>query len=198
MAALADDTPGAARREQRVDAVAHAGERGARLAGRDEVIALVGEIHRRLEARGQIEQFPVERADGPGERALELIEGHARLEGSDGIDEIRHGLGLHEVHAPVQEGAQRELARLGKPRAGVDGGAHDAAHQRQAAVGADLDDILGGVGMRSRKVRGDDFVDARDFRLRRSGRAGRLRRGRRDSGPFDAPASGSLRASSAA
>ena len=35
-------------------------------------------------------------------------------------------------------------------------------------MGADLDDILGGVGMRSRKVRGDDFVDARDPGLDRA------------------------------
>ena len=159
MAALADDTPGAARREQRVDAVAHAGERGARIAWRDEAIALVGEIHRRLEVRGQIEQFPIERADGPGECPIELIEGHAGLKGSDGVDEIRDGLCLHEVQAPVQEGAQRELARFGEPRAGAYGGAHDAPHQRQAAVGADLDDVLGGVGMRRGEIRDDDFVD---------------------------------------
>ena len=122
-----------------------------RLAGRDEVITLVGEIHRRLEARRQIEQLPVERADGPRERALELIERHARLQRRDGVHEVRHRFRLHEIEAAVQERAKRELARLGKPRAGGDGRAHDLAQQRQAAVGADLDDVLGGVGMRSRE-----------------------------------------------
>ena len=130
-----------------------------RLARRDEVIALVGEVHRRLEARRQIEQLPVERADGPRERALELVERHARLQRRDGVDQVRHRLRLHEVEAPVQERAQRELAGLGQARAGGDGRAHDLAQQRQAAVRADLDDVLGGVRMRSREERGDDFVN---------------------------------------
>ena len=157
--------PRAASRAARRCRRARARSAGARLAGRDEVIALVGEIHRRLEARRQIEQLPIERADGPRERALELIERHARLQRRDGVDEVRHRFRLHEIEAAVQEGAKRELARLGKPRAGGDGRAHDLAQQRQAAVGADLDDILGGVGMRSREVGGDDFVDARDSGL---------------------------------
>ena len=46
----------------------------------DEVIALFGEIHRRLEPRDQVEERSVDPGDRVGQRALQLIEGGASLQ----------------------------------------------------------------------------------------------------------------------
>ena len=53
------------------------------------------------------------------QRAFELIERRARLQRRHRVDQIRDRFGLHQIDAAVQVGAQRELARLGEPRAGL-------------------------------------------------------------------------------
>ena len=92
----------------------------AAIARLDEVIALVREVERRLEPRDQVEQRRVDRRDAPRQRAVELIERHARLERRRGVDQVGDRLGLHEIALAVQERAQRELAWLGQARAGLD------------------------------------------------------------------------------
>ena len=52
-----------------------------------------------------------------GQRALELIERGARLQRRDRLDEVGDGFGLNEIELAVEKRAQRELARLGEPRA---------------------------------------------------------------------------------
>ena len=89
----------------------------------------------------------------------QLIERRARLQRRHRVDQIGDRFRLHQVDPAVQKRAQRELARLGEPRAGVDRGLHDRAQHDRAAVRAQLDDIVAGVGMR----RGEDMS-------RRSGR----------------------------
>ena len=98
--------------------------RGFRL---DEVIALVRKIERRLETGSQVEELRIDLPDARRQRAFELIERGARLQRRDGLDEILHGLGLHEVDAPVEVGAKRELARFGQPRARAHRRVHDRA-----------------------------------------------------------------------
>ena len=115
--------------------------------------SLVGKIERRLEPRGQIEQRGVDRGDRRGERALELIHRRARLERRDGVDQIGDGLGLHEIEPAVEVRAQRELARLGQPRAGRHRQFDDAPQQQRAAVPADLDDVVARVGVRRGETR---------------------------------------------
>ena len=90
--------------------------------------------------------------DARGQRAVELIERHARLQRRGRVDQIGHRLGLHQIALAVEERAQRELARLGEPRAGAHGRAHDAVEQDRAAVRADLDDVLAGVGVWRREA----------------------------------------------
>ena len=90
------------------------------LAGLDEVVALVGKVERRLEPRDQIEQLRIDRGDAPRQRAVELIERHARLQRRRRVDQIRDRLGLHQIALAVQERAQRELAGSRQPRAGGD------------------------------------------------------------------------------
>ena len=79
--------------------------------------SLVGKIERGLEPRRQVEQRGVDAANAPRQRALELIHRGARLQRRHRVHQIGNGLGLHEIDAAVEVGAQRELARLGQPRA---------------------------------------------------------------------------------
>ena len=51
---------------------------------------------------------------------FELIERRARLQRRHGVDQIGDGFGLHQIDPAVEERAQRELARLGEPRAARD------------------------------------------------------------------------------
>ncbi len=85
--------------------------------GVDEVVTLVGKVQRRLEPGRQIEQRAVDRANALRERALELIERRTRLNRRDRLDEVADGFRLDQIDPPAQVRAERELARLGKPRA---------------------------------------------------------------------------------
>ena len=98
----------------------------------DEVIALVGKIERRLEAHDEIEQLRVDLARSPRQRAFELIERGARLQRRHRVDQIGDGFRLDQIELAVEERAQRELAGLGKPRAGVH---RRCARSRRAARG---------------------------------------------------------------
>jgi hypothetical protein len=84
--------------------------------------ALVREIHGRLEACRQIEQLLVDRADRTRECAFQLVEGDARLQRRDGVDQVRHCFRLHQVEAPVQKRAKREFAGFGETRAAANRG----------------------------------------------------------------------------
>ncbi len=129
--------------------------------GRDEVVPLLGEIEGRLQRRDQIEQLRIERLQPRRQRPFELIEGHARLQRRHRVNQVRDRFGLHEIDPSVQVRAKRELARVGQPRAGMNRGADDRFENHGTAVRRNFDDIIAGVGVRSRKVRRDDPIDRR-------------------------------------
>ena len=114
--------PAAARvAEQRGRALEQIVDRRRQRARLDEVITLVRKIDRRLEPRDQIEQRRVDRGDGARQRAVELIERRARLQRRRPPRSDRAtASACVQIDPPVQKRAQRELARLGEPRAGVD------------------------------------------------------------------------------
>ena len=87
------------------------------------------------------------------QRPLQLIERRARLKRRDGVDEIGDGFRLRQIDPAVEKRAQRELARLGEPRAARHGRGDDRAQNDRASVRAQLDDVLAGVRMRRRESR---------------------------------------------
>ena len=152
-------SPAAARvAEQIGDAVYHTVDFGGHGRGVDEVVALIGEVDRGLEAGDQVEQRTVDLADALRDGALELVEGDPGLQGGHGIDEVADRFRLHQIHPAVQECPQRELSRLGEPRAPVYDGSDDLAEQHRVAMTADLDDVLAGVRMGPREERHKDPV----------------------------------------
>ena len=139
-------------------------------AGVDEVIALIGKIDRRFEARVEIEQRRVDLRDGPRQRTVQLIESRAGLKRRRGVDEIGDGLGLREIDPAVQKCPERKLAWLGEPGARRHRRGDDRAQNDRASVGAQLNDIVPGIGVGRRKIGGDDVID------RVGGAGDRLRR----------------------
>ena len=165
---------------------------GGRTISRDEVIPLVREVQGRLETHAQVEERRVNFADTGRQRSLELVERGTRLQRGDCVDEVANRLGLHQIHPAVQVRAQRELAWLRQPRASAHRRFDDPAQQDRAAMGADLDDILAGVGVRRGEERQDGPIEGAPERQRShtawrtarwSGSVPRSRCGRRRSPP---------------
>ena len=144
------------------------------------MIALVGEVERRLETHGQVEQPAIHARDFSRERSFQLIVGGASLERRHRVDEIAHRFGLHQIDPAVQKRAQRELARFGQARSLGHRRLDDRAQEDGTAVGADLDDVLAGVRVRAGKERQDHLVANAASRRReaRKRRAPRLERRR--------------------
>ena len=121
--------------------------------------------------------------------------------GVTGVDEVGHRFRLHEVHAAVQEGAERELARVREPGARPAGEGDHLLEQQRTAVGADLHDVLARVRTRhpgnERRhhpierghvvpVTGDEARQRRAARRERSRTVEQRRRPRRRPRPADA------------
>ena len=114
--AFAQHAPRPRRGHQRAPAAPSARQRARHcLVVRDEVVALVGKVERRLEPRQHVEQRALDAADGLGQRAVQLVDGRAGLRRRHGVDQVGDGLGLDQVEAAVQVRAERELAGLGQP-----------------------------------------------------------------------------------
>ena len=129
------------------------------IVARDEVKSLVGKIERGLETRGQIKQRGIEPADRRRQRALELVHRRASLERRDRVHQIRHGLRLYQVQSSMQVRAKREFTGLGEPRAGGHREPDETLQDGRAAVRAELDDVLAGVGVRRGEPRGHHVID---------------------------------------
>ena len=153
------DEPSARRRaEQRVQLADDAPDLARSVARLDEVISLVWKVERRFQANGQVEEHAVDARDLGRERTFELIVGRASLQRRDGVNQVAHGFRLHEIDAPVEKCAQRELAGRGQPCALRHRRLDDRAKQYRASVTADLDDVLAGVGVRPGKEGEDDLI----------------------------------------
>ena len=139
------------------------------------MIALVGKINRGLEPRHQVEQRQIDLGDEMSERAVELIERRARLQGRHRVDQVGDRFRLHQIDPPVEKRAQRELARLGGTRAARDRRCHNRSQHHGAPVRAQLDDVVAGVGGRTRKVGRDNLIDRVAGGPRGGGRGGRGR-----------------------
>ncbi len=76
------------------------------------------------------------------------------------IDQVADRFGLREVDAAVEKGAHSELAGLGEARPSGDAEFDDVAQHDWRAVGGDLNDVVGCVGVGLGEVGDDDFIDA--------------------------------------
>ena len=99
------------------------------------------------------------RRRGKRGRHLEACEGAVgRGDGARG-HELRDTLGLGEVEAAVEEGAQRELPRGGEAAARGEAEVQHTLRRHAAAVAVHLDDIFARVGARAQHRQQQDLVD---------------------------------------
>ena len=143
-------------------------DRRRKRAGIDKMITLLGKIDRRLEARDQIEERRVDVRDRARQRAVELIEGRARLQRRRRLNQIGDRFGLHQIDPSIEKRAQRKLAGLRQARAACNRGADHRMKDHRAPVRAQLDDVVSRIRSGRRKRRGDDVID----RVHRPARAG--------------------------
>ena len=123
------------------------------------MISLVWKIDRRFETCDEIEQARIDGGNRARERAFQLIECRPCLQRGGGINQIGHGLGLHQIDSAVEKRPQREFAWLSRARPALDGCGDDRAQDDRAPMRADLDDVVSGVRRGCGKV-GDDRVIA--------------------------------------
>ena len=123
------------------------------------VDVFVGEIDVGLDVGEQAQEGFAKGEDVAAEAALELLSGGAEGEVGLGPNKVHDGLGLGEVHLPIEEGAPGEFAGLGGSCAAGEEEIEDAAGDEDAAVALDLDDVLAGVAGGGAMDREEDFVE---------------------------------------
>ena len=67
------------------------------------------------------------------------------------LDQIEHGLGLHQVHLPVQDRPAGELTGLRQASARGDARVQDHPGHKPAAMARDFDHVLACVTLRPRE-----------------------------------------------
>ncbi len=88
-----------------------------KLLGLDERQVFIGKVQPGLHVGQQFQEIVAEQPQGAGQPSGELFQGGIEFRVSGGVDHTQHGLGLGQVDASGEERAERELARLGGPRA---------------------------------------------------------------------------------
>jgi hypothetical protein len=104
----------------------------------------------------EFEEFGFDGSEAAGDGALCLAGGDTGLVERGGVDEVADGLGLGEVDASVNEGAEGEFAGFGEAGSGADGAVKAVAEDDRGAMARDLDDIFGGIGA-GRGEEGNDY-----------------------------------------
>ncbi len=113
----------------------------------DDLLHLVGEVHRRLHCgRGRHQGGP-HRPEPPGQPAGQGAQGKPGLGLAGRGHQLGHGLGLAQPQAAAQKGAAGELAGLGQAAAlGQAQLQHPPGHRR-SGVALDLDRVLSAIRM---------------------------------------------------
>ncbi len=127
--------------------LAHAFEQGALV---DELKVFVGEIEAGFDVGKQVEQVVAQGFQGPADAAGELSEGLLEFIAAAGLDDGEDGFGASEVEFSGEEGAQGELAGLGRARTGFEEFGDQQVNKGRGGDGVHFDEVLAGVGSRLR------------------------------------------------
>ena len=123
--------------------------------GRD---VFLGKIQMRLNVRERVHQVVAQLIDAGRKLAGELFIGRAQGEVRPRMNQVRHGFGLREVEAAIEEGALGELTGQGEARAVFQHGVEDGFGGENAAMTGDFHHVFAGVGARSAHHGAEDFV----------------------------------------
>ncbi len=142
-----------------------------------------GEVDVRLDVSDEVEEVIADVVNLLADAALELLGGGGSRPQSLRADEIHDGLGLGEIEFAVEKGALGELAGTCARRTRLEHRLQHASGDEDAAVAADLDDVLAGVTRWRGVGRDDDLVDGRAGAVHDPTHDGRPRR--RGGGAFE-------------
>jgi hypothetical protein len=114
-----------------------------------------------FEGCGDVEELVVEGVEVGAEASAELfLRGGGGAFGA-GVEEVEDGLGLREVEASVEEGAQGKFTGTRKPRPGVEECVEDFRGGLGTAVALKFDGVFAGVG--TRRVEDEDQRAVEEF-----------------------------------
>ncbi len=179
MQPLAQQAPAVRASQQRSDlragALDHLGQLGAVGLGN----LFFRKVDTRLDAHQRLQRRSLRGADARREIARELAHGEAQASLGFRLNQRHHRLGLGEVQPPIQERAQRHLARTRRPRPSRQCQRQDAPQQQRPAVGVQLHHVLTSIGMRSAHECSQHLVYRRAARRVHHMPVGQHMRGRR-------------------
>ena len=115
----------------------------------DELDVLVREVERGFEVGEQVQEVVAKGRERSGDAARQLREREPEVRVGPGRDDGVDRLGLRQVLLAGEEGAQRELARLGRPGAGAQKIGDEPFDQRRRADGVQFREVLPGVRPRA-------------------------------------------------
>ena len=127
--------------------------RASRRRGRRGRDAVLHEVDRGFEEGQHAHEVVHDRAEAAREAAGEVFDGDVQRRRRPRTHHVEHRLGLAQVEPAVEEGAQGELAAPGRPRALAQRQLDHGLQRGRAAVAMDLEDVLGGEGVRRRPCR---------------------------------------------
>jgi hypothetical protein len=88
------------------------------------------------------------------------LRGNLRLVERLRLDQVANRLGLREIDPTIQECPHSELARLGHARPALQRQFDNVPQHDRRSMAGDLNDFIGGIRMRLRKIRRNNLVDA--------------------------------------
>ena len=143
---------------------------------REEVDVVFGEVDASFQRGDEGYKLLFYWGDLAREGASKLLGGDAGLVEGGRFDEVVNGFGLGEVKAAGEKGSLGEFAWFGEASAPGDALADEVVEEDGGAMGGDLNDVFGGVGVWGGEVGDDGFVECFSCVVKDFGEAG-LRRG---------------------
>ena len=162
--ALPQDTPPAEGIQQPLQLPAAAGQGIGNLPLLQGLDILVGIVHRRIEAGGDVHKPVIHLLHTPAYAARELQGGVLGALGRLGIDEIRHGLRLDEIHPPAEKGPPGKFTPLGLPGAECEGAAQHLLQHHCRPVAVQLRRPLAGIAALRGEYNAQAVVNDRTLR----------------------------------
>ena len=120
---------------------------------------LVGIVHHGVKPGDDGHEAVVDLRDGAAEGTPQLAHGVVGRLGRFGVDEVRHGLRLEQIHPPVEKRPAGELAALGLAGSGGKQGVQRRIQHHRAAVTLELAAVLAGVAAGAGKQHRQGAVD---------------------------------------
>src|SRR5438552_11926601 len=121
---------------------------------------ILRKINASFENSNELNQLLLDRLQAARKSAFELLRCYFRLVKRLRVNQVANSFGLGEINAAVEEGPHGELAGFRETCSCGKRKLNDMAQNNWRSVRRNLDDVVGGVGVRPGEVGDDNFVDS--------------------------------------